>query len=70
MPDVSQAYIDHLKQGPFPQQVDPWVKTGRYFQQLHSEIISHLPLLFNDEQKQALEAAVTTWQTELEHLHP
>lgn len=42
MPDVSQAYIDHLKQGPFPQHLDPWVEIGRYFQQLHSEIISHL----------------------------
>jgi hypothetical protein len=38
----SDEYIHHLIQGPFPNQVDPFAESGRYFQQLHSEIISHL----------------------------
>ncbi len=42
MPPVSDAYIEHLTRGPFPEQIDPWAESGRYFHQLHSEIISHL----------------------------
>lgn len=42
MPQFSQAYIQVLERGPLPGQVDPWAEAGRYFQQLHTEIISHL----------------------------
>lgn len=42
MPPFSEAYIAHLTRGPFPEQIDLWAESGRYFHQLHSEIISHL----------------------------
>jgi Protein of unknown function (DUF4058) len=42
MAHYSQSYVQHLTQGPFPRQIDPWAEMGRYFHQLHSEIISDL----------------------------
>lgn len=27
-----------LKRGPFPNQVDPWVESGRYFRQIHADL--------------------------------
>lgn len=44
----STAYIEHLKRGPFWGRTDPWAEAGRYFQQLHSEIISHLLVQMQD----------------------
>ena len=38
----SDEYIQHLTQGAFPNQIDPFAEAGRFFQQLHSEMISHL----------------------------
>jgi hypothetical protein len=38
----SDEYIQHLTQGGFPKQIDPFAESGRYFHQLHSEMISHL----------------------------
>jgi hypothetical protein len=38
----SDEYIQHLTQGAFPNQIAPFAEAGRFFQQLHSEIISHL----------------------------
>lgn len=38
----SDAYVQHLKQGPFPGRVDPWAEAGRYFHQLHGSVIDHL----------------------------
>lgn len=38
----SKSYIELLKQGPLPGQIDPWAELGHYFQQIHSEMISHL----------------------------
>jgi hypothetical protein len=42
MTRYSEIYVQHLIQGPFPGKIDPWAEAGRFFQQLHSEIISHL----------------------------
>jgi len=44
----SSAYIETLKQGPFVGHPDAWAEAGRYFQQLHSEIISHLLIQMQD----------------------
>lgn len=38
---ISQAYIKLKKQGPFPNQVDPWAEDAHYFQQLHNDMIGH-----------------------------
>jgi Protein of unknown function (DUF4058) len=38
----SDEYIQQLTPGPFPNQIDPFAEAGRFFQQLHSEMISHL----------------------------
>ncbi len=38
----SQAYYDLLERGPFPDRIDPWAEHGRYFQQIHAEMISVL----------------------------
>lgn len=38
----SPEYVEHLKQGPFPNRVDPWAEIGWYFQQIHAGLISHL----------------------------
>jgi hypothetical protein len=38
----SEAYIAHLRRGPFPHHPDPWAESGRYFHQLHGEMISAL----------------------------
>jgi hypothetical protein len=46
----SEEYVQHLRQGPFPGQIDPWAEDGRYFQQIHAGMIGilledlHLPL--------------------------
>lgn len=42
MPRYPQPYIDLMTAGPFPDGIDPWAEAGRYFHQLHSEIISHM----------------------------
>lgn len=42
MPTYSDAYIQHLTAGPFPNQPDPWAEVGRFFHQLHGEMISAL----------------------------
>lgn len=42
MPTYSQAFIDHMTAGPFPNRPDPWGEAGRFFHQLHGEIISHM----------------------------
>lgn len=36
----SKAYVECLKQGPFPGRIDPWAETGLYFQQIHSGMIN------------------------------
>ena len=38
----SQAYIQHLQQGPFPGKIDPWSETGRYFHAIHGGMIDSL----------------------------
>jgi hypothetical protein len=38
----STAYIQHLKNGPFPGRLDPWAEAGRYFQQIHSGMIDEI----------------------------
>jgi hypothetical protein len=38
----SRAYYDLLDRGPFPGQIDPWAESGRYFQQIHAGMISHI----------------------------
>lgn len=35
----SEAYLEHLKLGPFPGRVDPWSEDAHYFQQIHSGMI-------------------------------
>lgn len=37
-----QAYRQLLKKGPFPGRIDPWVEIGRYFHQLHAQMIGSL----------------------------
>jgi hypothetical protein len=37
-----QLYVQHLKTGPFPGQVDPWAESGRYFKQIHAGMIGNL----------------------------
>ena len=39
---VSTAYQELNKRGSFPGQIDLWAEAGRYFKQLHTEMISHL----------------------------
>lgn len=42
MPAYSKEYIDLFTAGPFPDQMDPWVEAGRFFQQLHAQMIGLL----------------------------
>lgn len=44
----SKPYIELLKRGAFPGQIDPWAEIGRYFQQIHAEIIGYLLLHLQD----------------------
>lgn len=39
---------DSLRAGPFPNRVDPWAEQGRYFQQLHAQMIGRLVSDLND----------------------
>jgi Protein of unknown function (DUF4058) len=48
MKRYSTHYVEHIKRGPFPGRVDPWAEAGRYFQQLHAEMISTLMLQTQD----------------------
>jgi hypothetical protein len=36
----SEAYVECLKQCPFPGRIDPWAEAGLYFQQIHSGMIN------------------------------
>ncbi len=36
------TYREVYKQGPFPHRIDPWSEAPHYFQQIHSEMISHI----------------------------
>lgn len=38
----SEAYLEHLKLGPFPGRVDPWAEDAHYFQQIHSGMIEDI----------------------------
>lgn len=38
----SDAYVQHLKRGPFSGRTDPWAEVGRYFHQIHSGMIDHI----------------------------
>lgn len=40
--EFSDTYVQLLKQGPFPGQIDPWAENARYFQSIHSGMIDHL----------------------------
>jgi hypothetical protein len=40
--------IDLTKQGPFPNQIDPWSEAAHYFQSLHNEMIG-APLAGGDQ---------------------
>lgn len=39
---LSEAYVQCLVAGPFPDRLDPWAEVGRYFHQIHSGIIHQL----------------------------
>jgi Protein of unknown function (DUF4058) len=39
---LSQAYIQHLQTGPFPDRIDPWSEDDHYFQQIHGSMIDNL----------------------------
>jgi hypothetical protein len=41
-PPFSPEYLALLEKGAFPNRIDPWAESGRYFQQIHSGIIGHL----------------------------
>ncbi|MDX1993886.1 MAG: DUF4058 family protein [bacterium] len=41
-PPFSQAYVQHLMNGPFAGTTDPWAEAGRYFHQTHSSMIDQL----------------------------
>jgi len=38
----SQAYVHALQAGPFPGRMDPFAETGRYFHQIHTEMIAYI----------------------------
>lgn len=38
----SDAYVQHLKSGPFAGRIDPWAEVGRYFHPIHSGMIDHI----------------------------
>lgn len=46
--EYSEAYIQYLKRGPFPEQIDPWVENGRYFRQIHSDILFSFLAQYHD----------------------
>jgi len=39
---LSQAYVDLLTRGPFPNQIDPWAEDAHYFQQVHGNLLTVL----------------------------
>jgi hypothetical protein len=38
----SQAYVQHLTEGPFPNRIDMWAEEAYYFHQIHATMISSL----------------------------
>lgn len=38
----SQQYVQALSIGPFPDQIDPWAESARYFHQIHGSMIGDL----------------------------
>jgi hypothetical protein len=38
----SDAYVECLAVGPFPNRVDPWAEEDHYFQQIHAGILDHI----------------------------
>lgn len=45
----SQAYVEHLRRGPFAGRVDPWAEIGRYFHQIHNRMITFMQDALADE---------------------
>jgi hypothetical protein len=42
MAKLNKAYVDLFQQGPFPGLIDLWAETGRYFKQIHGNLITNL----------------------------